>query len=68
MAGEDQTWLGVNAGDRIKSQIKPQNWRLENSRSNQTPIGERRKEVNSTPWLLGLAVFLLIIEAIFAWR
>jgi hypothetical protein len=61
--------LGVNAGDLEESNIRPQPWSLGRTSSTlgTQPRG-REIPLNLTPWLLGFATLILILEAWIAWR
>lgn len=68
--GEVQTYsFGVNAGDSQESNITPQAWRFEiETDQTEQDYGVQMIEVNLGPWLLLLAVGLLLLEAWRAWR
>lgn len=68
--GEVRTYaFGVNAGDGGESDIAPQSWRFEiETDQAELDYGLQMIEVNLGPWLLMLAVGLLLLEAWRAWR
>jgi hypothetical protein len=62
--------VGVNAGDAIESAIGPQAWTAgpaDGTLTASAPV-ETVRTVNLMPWLVGLAVLFLILEARLAWR
>ena len=59
----------MNAGSFAESNITPREWRdeyVQTQVADQT--GEQTIEFDLTPWLLGIAMILLLVEAWRAWR
>ncbi|MBN1666353.1 MAG: VWA domain-containing protein [Anaerolineales bacterium] len=72
--GETETrWLGVNAGDRQESDLTAGGWLANAEAQTVTPIetfggDHQNDDLDLTPWLLGLAALLLVLEGWLAWR
>ena len=64
--------VGVNAADEEESDLSPKEWSrsVAGSTSSATSSGSvvEERQVNLMPYLLGLVIFLLVIEAALAWR
>lgn len=68
---------GINAGDAEESDLRPRTWTRvdlvgQDPAASAGTTGERREEtrppVELAPWLLGAALFVLLLEASLAWR
>ena len=69
LGSRQDAYFGVNPGEVEESNITPRDWRTEVTIY--APEAEKswqRVDVHLGPWLLGLAVLLLLIEAWRAWR
>jgi Ca-activated chloride channel homolog len=61
-------FVAVNPGDRVESQLAPQAWSKGNAQSSPSFTQEIDGQLELMPWLLGLAVLLLLLEALISWR
>jgi hypothetical protein len=67
--GEAETrWLGVNAGDVSESDLTAGGWLANAETQTVSPAATSGGTFDLTPWLLGLAVLLLVLEGWLAWR
>jgi hypothetical protein len=60
--------IGINAGDLSESRLAPQDWSEKYQRIQTTLSNGSVDPLNLTPWLLALAVLLLLLEAWLSWR
>jgi hypothetical protein len=60
--------IGINAGDMIESRLAPQEWSEEYQRTQAALLDDYDEQLDLTPWLLSLAVLLLLLEAWLSWR
>jgi len=65
---QETTWIGVNAGHTKESNVLPRDWPVDNLASIGIEPTNVAEKVNLMPWLLGLSLILLVIEASVAWR
>jgi hypothetical protein len=69
LGGKREVVFGVNLGEVDESAIASHDWRTELALAgSESDRSWQRVEVDLTPWLLGITVFLLLIEAWRAWR
>jgi len=60
--------IGINAGSEVESDVRPGDWVSDRSaKAEVMQIGTSRA-IDLMPWLLGIAIALLILEARLAWR
>jgi Ca-activated chloride channel family protein len=68
LGGASTVFFGVNAGDRSEAQIRPREW-IEDQKGEETEtIKPPDLVIDLAPWLLSVAVILLLVEAWRAWR
>ena len=60
--------VGVNAGNMTESDIRPRDWVSNHIQNNRTQTVETNQDLNLMPWLLGLTILLLLLEARLAWH
>lgn len=60
--------LGANVGTREEADILPRGWEISADQSTTAVDSEAGAAINLTPWLLGAAALLLLLEAGLAWR
>jgi len=64
-----QFTFGVNAGSFAEGNISPGEWRSDYVQTQVADeTGDQVIEFDLTPWLLGVAMVLLLVEAWRAWR
>ncbi|MBN2045160.1 MAG: BatA and WFA domain-containing protein [Anaerolineales bacterium] len=66
--GIHEVLFGVNLGEADESDITPQDWRAGVAVFTPEDGGWQRVEVHLGPWLLAIAIILLMVEAWRAWR
>jgi hypothetical protein len=60
--------IGINAGDMTESRLAPQEWSEKYQGSQSTLSDDYDEQLDLTPWLLALALLLLLLEAWLSWR
>lgn len=61
--------IGVNAGSEAESDLRLQDWVKDGQQEiHKSSIEQALNEIDLTPWILGLTILLLILEAKLAWR
>jgi Ca-activated chloride channel homolog len=61
-------FIGLNSGNQTESDIRQRAWATNLVRLDQDRETRVSQEVNLMPWLLGLAILLLFMEAWLSWR
>jgi hypothetical protein len=60
--------IGVNAGSLSESRIAPRAWVNDIQASVEIESGPVVREIDISPWLLGIALVLISLEVLLAWR
>jgi Ca-activated chloride channel homolog len=60
--------VGINASDWQESDIGRQVWEPPTGQAGESTAEDARQSIDLVPWILGVALLLLFIEAILAWR
>lgn len=73
MSGKPSVFaVGINAADKDESQLHPQDWVSEVDDYSMADASSKTTDttrlINLMPYLLGLVIFLMLMEAILAWR
>ena len=61
-------FIGVNRGDTEESDLNLEGWTYENKLISNKSVEALDSTMDLTPWLLGLSILLMLIEARIAWR
>lgn len=64
----EEIYFGVNAGDLTESNLNPQPWTVFLAQEEGEAEGDAEIVFELAPWLLGVVVVLLLVEAWRAWR
>jgi hypothetical protein len=60
--------IGINAGDLVESRLTPQEWSGKYQGTQAALSDSFDEQLDLMPWLLALAVLLLLLEAWLSWR